>query len=106
MYMTNFRADTWRELLMLWQPGMQCTLLLLMDCRTVWGSRLLCMLSSHVLQTSGPCSMMAQVVCTIHQPNSDITERFDDLLLLASGRVVYFGAWADAVEHFAQLGYP
>jgi len=47
-----------------------------------------------------------QVVCTIHQPNSDITERFDDLLLLASGRVVYFGAWNLAVQHFSDLGHP
>ena len=47
-----------------------------------------------------------QVVCTIHQPNSDITRRFDDLMLLANGRVVYFGAWNHAVDHFSELGYP
>lgn len=47
-----------------------------------------------------------QVVCTIHQPSSDITERFDDLMLLAGGRVVYSGAWNDAVEYFARQGYP
>lgn len=47
-----------------------------------------------------------QVVCTIHQPSSDITDRFDDLLLLAAGRVAYFGAWSDAVDHFAKMGYP
>ena len=49
---------------------------------------------------------MSQVVCTIHQPSSDITDRFDDLLLLSGGRVVYFGPWSDAVEHFSRLGYP
>ena len=46
-----------------------------------------------------------QVVCTIHQPNSDITDRFDDIMLLASGRVVYFGRWAHAVQHFSDLGF-
>lgn len=56
--------------------------------------------------SDGCASAVRQVVCTIHQPNSDITDRFDDLLLLAGGRFVYFGAWKDAVEHFAQLGYP
>ena len=34
-----------------------------------------------------------QVVCTIHQPNSDITDHFDDFLLLSTGRIVYFGRW-------------
>ncbi|GFH32365.1 uncharacterized protein HaLaN_31574, partial [Haematococcus lacustris] len=29
------------------------------------------------------------VVCTIHQPNSDITALFDDLMLLAAGHLVY-----------------
>ena len=48
----------------------------------------------------------SQVVCTIHQPSSDITDRFDDLLLLSGGRVVYFGRWSDAVEHFSSLGHP
>lgn len=45
------------------------------------------------------------VVCTIHQPNSDITALFDDLMLLSAGHVVYHGPWSGAVGHFAQLGY-
>jgi energy-coupling factor transporter ATP-binding protein EcfA2 len=31
------------------------------------------------------------VALTIHQPNSDITELFDDFLLMAKGRVMYAG---------------
>ncbi|KAG2423172.1 hypothetical protein HXX76_010940 [Chlamydomonas incerta] len=45
------------------------------------------------------------VVCTIHQPNSDITDAFDDFLLLAGGRTVYGGLWGGAVDFFAAAGY-
>ena len=46
-----------------------------------------------------------QVVCTIHQPSSDITDMFDDLLLLAQGHVVYHGQWALAGNYFASQGF-
>lgn len=45
------------------------------------------------------------VVCTIHQPNSDITDYFDDFMLLAAGRVMYSGPWPGAVSHFEGCGY-
>jgi len=45
------------------------------------------------------------VVCTIHQPNSDITDMFDDFMLLASGRCVYNGSWRAAVEWFGRQGF-
>ncbi|GLI71094.1 hypothetical protein VaNZ11_016163 [Volvox africanus] len=45
------------------------------------------------------------VVCTIHQPNSDITECFDDFLLLSGGRTVYGGLWSGAVDFFARNGF-
>jgi energy-coupling factor transporter ATP-binding protein EcfA2 len=32
------------------------------------------------------------VVLTIHQPNSDITELFDDFILMAKARIMYAGA--------------
>lgn len=32
------------------------------------------------------------VALTIHQPNSDITEMFDDFVLMARGQVMYAGA--------------
>ncbi|GFH29462.1 ABC transporter domain-containing protein, partial [Haematococcus lacustris] len=44
------------------------------------------------------------VVCTIHQPNSDITALFDDLMLLAAGHLVYGGPWSGAVPWFERLG--
>ena len=45
------------------------------------------------------------VICTIHQPNSLITSLFDDLLLLAKGRCVYFGPMGKAVEAFQSAGF-
>jgi hypothetical protein len=47
-----------------------------------------------------------QVVATIHQPNSEITEIFDDLTLLAKGRVLYTGAYRGAPQHFSAAGHP
>ncbi|KAG5178542.1 ABC transmembrane transporter [Tribonema minus] len=71
--------------------------------------------------TSGLDSFMAEVVvsklralaavgrtvlCTIHQPSSDIYEQFTHLHLLAEGRTAYFGPREGAVEHFALLHHP
>ena len=46
------------------------------------------------------------VVCTIHQPSSDICEMFDDLLLLAAGRVLYCGRWRGVDSYLAGCGMP
>jgi hypothetical protein len=45
------------------------------------------------------------VVATIHQPNSDITDMFDDFVLLAFGCTVYGGPWKGAVGHFTLGGF-
>eukprot|EP00929_Paragymnodinium_shiwhaense_P048241 TRINITY_DN24414_c0_g1_i1.p1 TRINITY_DN24414_c0_g1~~TRINITY_DN24414_c0_g1_i1.p1 ORF type:complete len:663 (+),score=98.59 TRINITY_DN24414_c0_g1_i1:38-2026(+) len=50
-------------------------------------------------------SANATIVCTIHQPSSDIFAMFDDLLLLLGGTMVFNGQAADAVAHFAGAGY-
>lgn len=46
------------------------------------------------------------VVSSIHQPSSEVFALFDDLCLLSSGEVVYFGEAKKAVEFFAQAGFP
>lgn len=46
------------------------------------------------------------VVCTIHQPNSDITATFDDFLLLAPRYQIYCGAWTSALDFFQRGGHP
>lgn len=45
------------------------------------------------------------VICTIHQPNSDITAMFNDFMLLSGGCVTYFGPWSGAVDRFSEAGY-
>lgn len=45
------------------------------------------------------------VVATIHQPRSAIYAMVDTLLLLAGGRVAYYGPAAGAVAHFSRLGF-
>lgn len=46
------------------------------------------------------------VIFTIHQPRSNIVTLFDQLVLLASGRVIYSGPQQDAQSYFKQIGYP
>ena len=46
------------------------------------------------------------VVCTLHQPSSDIFALYDDLMLLLDGRCVFNGAAAESVPYFASIGHP
>ncbi|CAM8916682.1 unnamed protein product [Rhodiola kirilowii] len=46
------------------------------------------------------------VISSIHQPSSEVFTLFDDLFLLSSGVVVYFGDAKMAVEFFAEAGVP
>ncbi|XP_054801210.1 ABC transporter G family member 15-like isoform X2 [Prosopis cineraria] len=61
----------------------------------------------YVIQTL--CSIAHDgkvVVCSIHQPSSEIFNLFDDLLLLSSGETVYFGETKMALKFFADAGFP
>ena len=40
------------------------------------------------------------VICTIHQPSSDIFQMFDKLYLLAEGRLAYTGSLPQALDFF------
>jgi ABC-type multidrug transport system ATPase subunit len=70
--------------------------------------------------TSGLDSFMAQaivenmknlalqgrtIICTIHQPSSEIFEMFDTLCLLAEGRLAYIGKLQEAFDFFASIEY-
>ena len=46
------------------------------------------------------------IAITMHQPRDEIFAMIDDLLLLKSGSVVYFGAAKTCVEYFAGIGLP
>lgn len=45
------------------------------------------------------------IICTIHQPSTDVFSMFDQLLLLADGRVAYMGELIKAPGYFKKLGY-
>lgn len=45
------------------------------------------------------------VVLTIHQPRSDIVQKFDKLLMLSRGRTAYFGKASEATKYFSKLGH-
>lgn len=44
------------------------------------------------------------IIFTIHQPNTEMFNRFDNLLLLAGGKSMYFGPCNISVQYFANLG--
>ena len=45
------------------------------------------------------------VVSTIHQPNTDIFDIFDRLVLLARGKIIYFNLASLSVDYFTGLGH-
>ncbi|BBN02381.1 ATP-binding cassette, subfamily G (WHITE), member 2 [Marchantia polymorpha subsp. ruderalis] len=61
----------------------------------------------HVVQTLKNLTKERRtVVCSIHQPSSDVFELFDALCLLSGGKQVFFGPLAGAQEFFANAGFP
>ncbi|KAJ1429997.1 P-loop containing nucleoside triphosphate hydrolase [Sesbania bispinosa] len=46
------------------------------------------------------------VICSIHQPSSEVFRLFDDLVILAGGETVYFGETTMAIKFFAHAGFP
>lgn len=45
------------------------------------------------------------VVQTIHQPNSEIYDLFDKLMLLAGGKVLYFNKASLAIDYFKEIKF-
>ncbi|KAL6067079.1 White-brown complex protein 11 [Balamuthia mandrillaris] len=45
------------------------------------------------------------IVCTIHQPRYEIFSKFDKLLLMSEGKVVYFGSVAESIAYFSALNF-
>ena len=50
--------------------------------------------------------MGTSVICTIHQPSSDLFQMFDRILLMSEGRVAFLGKVKDALSFFSSNGYP
>eukprot|EP01116_Phalansterium_solitarium_P025396 TRINITY_DN9690_c0_g1_i2.p1 TRINITY_DN9690_c0_g1~~TRINITY_DN9690_c0_g1_i2.p1 ORF type:complete len:775 (-),score=298.36 TRINITY_DN9690_c0_g1_i2:371-2695(-) len=51
------------------------------------------------------CFMGRTIVCTIHQPSSEIFYLFDSLMILAEGSVAYYGPTSEVLEYFWSIGY-
>ncbi|CAM0878842.1 unnamed protein product [Alopecurus aequalis] len=46
------------------------------------------------------------VICSIHQPRGSVYSKFDDIVLLSEGEIVYMGpAKEEPLTYFAKLGY-
>mmetsp|Transcript_15731 Transcript_15731/g.26535 ORF Transcript_15731/g.26535 Transcript_15731/m.26535 type:complete len:505 (+) Transcript_15731:642-2156(+) len=45
------------------------------------------------------------IIQTIHQPNSEIYENFDKLMLLAQGKIIYFNDKSEALPYFKGIGF-
>ncbi|XP_057961820.1 ABC transporter G family member 7 [Malania oleifera] len=46
------------------------------------------------------------VICSIHQPRSSVYRRFDDIVLLTEGALIYAGSARDEpLEYFSKFGY-
>ncbi|CAG7696963.1 unnamed protein product [Allacma fusca] len=45
------------------------------------------------------------IVCTIHQPSSEVYDMFDSLLLMAEGKVAYLGDAKQVIPFFKELHY-
>jgi hypothetical protein len=59
-----------------------------------------------MLTLKGIAAQGRTVVCSIHQPRSDIFPLFDNILLLArGGRVIYHGSVKGMIDHFARMSY-
>ena len=43
------------------------------------------------------------IICTIHQPSSEIFERFDNLFLMSEGRLAYAGDINNAHNFFSRF---
>lgn len=45
------------------------------------------------------------IISTIHQPNTETYDKFDRLMLLAKGKIIYFNEAKLAVDYFARINY-
>lgn len=52
------------------------------------------------------CDEGRTIICTIHQPSSQMFYLFDKIMLLAAGRVAYFGSPARVSSYFSSIDFP
>lgn len=66
--------------------------------------------SKSALDVASILRMLAQngrtIVTTVHQPSSEIMSRFDKIICLCEGKIVYHGPPNEIPEYFASIGFP
>jgi ABC-type multidrug transport system ATPase subunit len=66
--------------------------------------------SKSALDVASILRMLARngrtIVTTIHQPSSEIMSRFDRILCLCEGKIVYDGPPEEIPGYFSAIGYP
>lgn len=66
--------------------------------------------SKSALDVSGIIKMLSKggrtIICTIHQPSSEIMARFDKVICLCEGNVVYDGPPEAIPQYFSEIGFP
>ena len=63
--------------------------------------------ASHIMEVIKNMAMQGRtIITTIHQPNTEIFNMFDKLMLLASGWVMYFNEASKSAAYFESIGYP
>lgn len=45
------------------------------------------------------------IVCSVHQPSSQLFSLFDDILILGQGKCFYCGPRDNIVDHFNEAGF-
>lgn len=50
-------------------------------------------------------ALKATIICVIHQPRLSVFNKFDNLILLSAGKMVYQGEVKKALKYFENLGY-
>lgn len=66
--------------------------------------------SKSALDVAAILKMLAQngrtIITTIHQPSSEIMSRFDRIMCLCEGKIVYDGPPSGLIQYFTQVGLP
>ncbi|KAJ2724168.1 hypothetical protein GGI07_002122 [Coemansia sp. Benny D115] len=58
-------------------------------------------LTKEMTRQRNLCTLM-----TIHQPSAEMVAKFDKLILLAQGKLMYMGPMKQALPYFQSIGYP
>ncbi|XP_078703250.1 protein white-like [Branchiostoma floridae x Branchiostoma belcheri] len=63
------------------------------------------MAESVVNTLQGVAAQGRTILCTIHQPSSETYALFDQVLIMAEGRVAYMGPTSEVIDFFGSVGY-